>query len=112
MTKIQVRRGLFETNSSSVHSLTMCTETEYEQWKNGEMVYDYPNEELIPITDEDYVKWTKLTDEEKENKWVTNDYLTFDQFFDFCIIEFETFVQTYETPKGEKIVAFGYHGHD
>lgn len=26
----QVRRGVFETNSSSTHSITICTEDEYE----------------------------------------------------------------------------------
>ena len=36
MSKIQVRKGLFETNSSSVHSLVLCSESEYEKWKNGE----------------------------------------------------------------------------
>lgn len=29
--KKQIRRGVFETNSSSVHSLTMCSSDEYEK---------------------------------------------------------------------------------
>lgn len=28
-----LRRGVFETNSSSTHSITMCLESEYEKWK-------------------------------------------------------------------------------
>lgn len=44
--KRQIRRGVFETNSSSTHSLTMCSEEEFEQWKNGEqMSHDYSVEE-------------------------------------------------------------------
>ena len=33
--KISVRKGVFETNSSSTHSLTMCSEDEFDQWKDG-----------------------------------------------------------------------------
>ena len=48
----QIRRGVFETNSSSVHSLTMCTGSDYDKWKNGELVWSRWDDELIPITDE------------------------------------------------------------
>ena len=37
--KRQIRRGVFETNSSSVHSLTMCSGEEYKKWENGEILY-------------------------------------------------------------------------
>lgn len=50
--KKQIRRGVFETNSSSVHSLTMCTSSDYDKWKNGELVWSRWDDELIPITDE------------------------------------------------------------
>ena len=36
----QIRRGTFETNSSSVHSLTLCSESDYERWSNGELFYE------------------------------------------------------------------------
>ena len=42
-----IRMGTFETNSSSTHSLTMCTEDEYERWKKGELLYHKWNEELV-----------------------------------------------------------------
>lgn len=32
---IQIRYGVFETNSSSTHSLTICEKDEYEDWKEG-----------------------------------------------------------------------------
>ena len=38
--KRQIRRGVYETNSSSTHSLTMCSEEEFEQWENGELLFD------------------------------------------------------------------------
>ena len=33
--KRQIRKGVFETNSSSVHALAMCTEIEFDRWENG-----------------------------------------------------------------------------
>lgn len=42
---IQVRTGLFETNSSSVHSLILCDANDYDDWINGDKLlnvyYDY-----------------------------------------------------------------------
>ena len=37
---IQIRQNIFETNSSSVHSITLCTEDEFQKWKNGEILFD------------------------------------------------------------------------
>ena len=36
----QIRRGLFETNSSSIHSMVLCTEDEYNRWLAGELAFD------------------------------------------------------------------------
>ena len=38
-----VRRGLFETNSSSVHSITMCSDDEWTKWVNDEVYFDTVN---------------------------------------------------------------------
>ena len=35
--KRQIRRGVFETNSSSTHSLTMCSRDTYSKWERGEV---------------------------------------------------------------------------
>ena len=35
--KKQIRRGVFETNSSSVHSLTMCMESDYDRWQEDNL---------------------------------------------------------------------------
>lgn len=35
--KIQVRQGVFETNSSSVHSLSIINKSIYNRWKDGEI---------------------------------------------------------------------------
>ncbi len=33
----QTRYGVFETNSSSTHSITMCMKDDYDKWANGEV---------------------------------------------------------------------------
>ena len=64
--KRQVRQGVFETNSSSTHSLTICTENEYDKWKKGELLFDYWDDKFVNPAD------TSLTDDEKES--VKEDY--------------------------------------
>ena len=46
---LQIRRGVFETNSSSVHSLTLCSGSEYERWSNGELFYEPYSEKFITL---------------------------------------------------------------
>lgn len=107
--KIQIRRGLFETNSSSVHSLTMVSESDYDKWKNGELVYDRTWDKLIPVTDEKYLEWKK-ENEEEDPDWF--DYLTYEEFFDYDTIEYETFEDNFTTENGDVVKAFGYYGHN
>ncbi|MGL4210002.1 MAG: hypothetical protein ACRCRT_00505 [Cetobacterium somerae] len=37
--KTQIRRQVFESNSSSTHSLTMCLEQDYDKWEAGELFF-------------------------------------------------------------------------
>lgn len=107
---IQVRRNVFETNSSSTHSITICTEDEYEMWKRGEVYWSRYSEKFV----------SKEEVEEGFNKTKGryddfNDYLyeeglyTFDRYDD---IEMETYEEHYQTKSGDKIIAFGYYGYD
>lgn len=48
-----IRRGIFETNSSSTHAMTICTEEEYDKWKKGERYYYY--EQLITPEENDRI---------------------------------------------------------
>ena len=124
-----VRRGTFETNSSSTHSITMCMESDYEKWKNGEMYWHRWNDELVskeevekemaklreefiadnPDFDENNEEW-----KEELDQYINEDkmYYTYEEFNDYDYIEYETFVDTFETPQGEKVVSFGYYGSD
>lgn len=95
--KIQIRKGVFETNSSSVHTLTMCMDDDYQKWKNGEYVFARWNEKLIPISEAN-----KDEDEER--------YMTYNDYSDYY--DYETYHETFETPNGDIVHAFGYYGHD
>ena len=35
-----VRQNVFESNSSSTHSLAICTKETFEKWRNGELLFD------------------------------------------------------------------------
>ena len=98
----QIRRNVFETNSSSTHSITMCMESDYDKWMAGELIWSRWCDKLVEITPE--VK-RSIDDGDGE-------YLTYDQFNDYEYLEFETFVDSYTTPNGEKVISFGYYGYD
>lgn len=100
--KRQIRRGVFETNSSSVHSITMCMKSDYDRWVADEIAFDYWNDELIEITPE-------IRNEMKSG---SSRYLTHEQFNDWEYVEFETFKNTFKTANNDEVVAFGYYGHD
>ena len=59
--KRQIRRGVFETNSSSTHSLTMCSEEEFEAWKRGEVLFK-------KWGSENFVSANKLSDYDKKKR--------------------------------------------
>lgn len=128
---IQIRQGVFETNSSSTHSITMVSGDMFDKWKNGEV---YLNE-----------CWSRVDKELDEKTWLTSDeamtfarlYLvkwqenvnkinelhgeeldeflqdecgiyTYDGFFNQY--DYETYGDDYFTEGGEHVVAFGRYG--
>jgi len=114
-----IRKGVFETNSSSTHSITMCSKEDYDKWERGEMFY----------SDGGLVSKEEAIEELKNNKWfnknnpefnfideeavnealVDNDYQTEKQYFND---DLEGFEDTYTTKSGEVIIAFGKYGYD
>lgn len=118
-----IRIGTFETNSSSTHSITMCMESDFLKWKNGEMYWNRWNDELVPkeTVEEEFLKENTGVNKEdpdfkdKLEEYLNDDdktYYTYEEFNDYDYIEYETFESTYETPQGEKVVSFGYYGSD
>lgn len=125
--KKQVRRGVFETNSSSVHSLTMCSKSEYDEFEKGNMYIErwgsriYSKEELIEKfkemrdwrTKELKYSGVDWDNEEEFNRVLEEtDFVTGDKYWDIVSEEYETFEESYTGKNGESVVAFGYYGHD
>lgn len=116
---IQIRRGVFETNSSSTHSITMCTNDTYERWKNGELffaVYDgcfLTREEVIAeLRDNKYYKGPDPDTLKPEDvKGATDgEIITYEQW---CERDYmEGYEKRFTTPGGETVVAFGEYGYD
>lgn len=117
---IKIRKSIFETNSSSTHSICICPIEDYEKFKNGELFYKNYDDELVtkqkvidyltPLVDLDEVDFNTLDtegfkdllEELGEREYTTFEGLGFD--------EYETFENEYTTKKGDKIVAFGFYG--
>lgn len=122
--KRQIRRGVFETNSSSVHSITMCSKSEFDRWKNGELLFWQEEAKFATrneiIEEMKTMKWWNGSmryantdwnnDEEVDEIFSDERIKTYEKFFEDNW--YETYCKEYETKGGEKIIAFGYYGHD
>lgn len=134
----QVRHGVFETNSSSTHSLTMCSGDEFRRWQNGELLFDRWGEEFVEAStvktshDMDEVKekykevygkfWKNFEDlseeeiaefcEEYFEDEGDDQYMMYEQYFDYYERYYDTFEESCTTKNGDKVVCFGYYGFD
>lgn len=93
-----IRYGTFETNSSSTHSLIICTDEEYQKWVNGEMVLDRYADAIVPMPSDQ---------ELEEDDW---EYVKYSDYYDK--IDMETYEKEYTTKHGDKIHVFGWYGYD
>ena len=135
---IKIRQGVFETNSSSTHSLTMMMKEDYLRWKDGNYMYTerigycFPiNPELAPTENEVYtpeeVCAFLMNDKYFREALGALDALggptpeTLEQYdpqdygFDTINDEsarLESYYDEFTTPNGETIVAFGQYGYD
>jgi hypothetical protein len=128
--KRQIRNNVFETNSSSVHSMTICMKEDFDKWCKGETLRsDYgdfiPAEEARLKNAEKLKKYSDATDEQI-NQYLAGDLNLYDILGPWDEIAYyhdpdaedranETlkyFEETFTTPKGDTVVAFGYYGTD
>lgn len=73
---IQIRKGLFETNSSSVHAVTLLTKEEYDRWNTEEDMYLMFREGKV-FTKEEAIEYLK---EKHPSITIEND----DDWYDLC----------------------------
>ena len=121
---IQARCGVFETNSSSTHSLTMMMKSDYERWENENLYlfngYSYGWDFNAPTknclyTREEAIKFVKNSRYYDPVDEISDEYL---KEYDFISWDdegneyLESFYEEFTTPSGETIVAFGEYGND
>lgn len=117
-----IRIGVFETNSSSTHSITFCTEQQFADFKAGK--YVLWNERLLTLDElRDMINKNKYVDEERkanldsmnaaELLHVFGEGRTYKEWSYGDLDGFsEPWEASWTTPGGEKIVAFGEAGRD
>lgn len=129
---LQMRKNVFETNSSSTHSITMCTEDEYNAWANGDVLLNdgwWGKDNMSEFKDKKFVTREEAEDIIKHNKYhePTDELsdLSDEEFYEYCYdMDYELysmdryfekeyldwFNEKYTTPSGETVVAFGLYG--
>ena len=134
----QIRHGVFETNSSSTHSLCICTEDEFTDFKGNKAVWNKNNNKITPIykIPHGYAQRAKDFYQKTRTLFMIDwDNLSEEAQFEFIISQFDqtyagdwlfegktfykdwgTDLQRFEkhftTPSGDKMVAFGEFGYD
>ena len=125
---IKIRRNVFETNSSSTHSLIICSEKEFNDFKKGDICVDdfghfitkaeYLQQllEYINKHQKEGDSISELTPEliEKYERafCMIEGVYSYDTYFSIKEEHLETYAEDYTTEKGEKIVVFGAYGFD
>lgn len=86
----QIRNNVFETNSSSTHSFTLCTEEDYQKFVEGKLFISYHG---------------KLSKDK--------DGMTFEEYESSkADCAEEEFDETLTTKNGDVVHAFGYFGQE
>jgi len=115
-----IRIGVFETNSSSTHSITMCSKDEYKKWSNGEILLNnsYKNKSNKFISKEDAINIIKNSyknvdiNDEDNLKELLRDEGIYQSPDEYLGNDLETFYEEYTTVNGEVVVAIGKYGYD
>lgn len=116
--KKQIRAGVFETNSSSTHTLSIMPRKDYERWKSEGLYLSgskiYTKEEVINELrkhDEKFgYKPQDYSDEDTFDDARMYDYKMYDEWRDDGYLEI--YVKDYTTESGDEIVVFGKYGYD
>ena len=122
--KRQIRCSVFETNSSSTHSITMMMKSDYIRWGKENLYlytgsgyswdFDKPVHNALYTRDE-AIKFVKNSRYYKDEYEVDDEYIREMDFIssdDEGSYYLETFYDEFTTPSGETVVAFGEYGYD
>ena len=93
----QIRIGEFETNSSSTHSLNICTIDEWNDWISGKLLFNPYKKKFI---------------DSGSNNPGKGDYYTYDEYWDDLNEYLEGYDEHYTSKSGDEIVIFGAYGYN
>lgn len=119
-----IRLGVFETNSSSTHTMVIMSEEEYDKWKKGELlkyrwedkfITKEENDEIIKRLVEDYAKEYNIPVEDVDVDDLKYEYdddiaYTFEEYDDR--MDLESDIEEYTTKNGEKLIIKCWYGYD
>lgn len=116
----QIRHEVFETNSSSTHTMTIMSQSEYEEFKNKLESEDYYIDTEYDLYTKEQVEkeYEKSKKEYEKNNWKIP---TFDDWREgeyFTDEEFEKYLEDYKNFFEEKeigeenVVVMGYYGYN
>ena len=113
---INTRKSIFETNSSSTHSLVMAIVSQFDAWEKGNIYYcnscwGLPDKSKFNsgnfYSKEEVDAYYKEIGKERDSYT----FCTYDEFCDTDELEIEEY--SYTTPSGERVKAvakYGYNG--
>ena len=120
----KVRKSVFETNSSSVHTLTICTDEQYGLYTNGELLHSkygwilrgtkykgrefFTREEAVEIEKAYFTKHGREYDDESIEESLRDDFESYNDEDEYL----EYYEEHFVTPSGDKMVVFGKYGYD
>ena len=116
----KIRNCTFETNSSAMHSIVICSKSLYDSWikNDGTVYYNDCTDRLDHIdTIKEFYKIYLKNKELTENDLSLDDYLaerfylSYEEYLS-KIEMMEYYDESYKTDNGDEIVAFGYFGYD
>lgn len=123
--KRQIRRGVFETNSSSTHSITMMMKSDYDRWSREKLYffdgYTYGWEDFTAPKRKEFYTKDEAIEFLKKNKYYKDESVINDDMLreaDFILADdegsyyLESYYEEFTTPSGETIVAFGEYGYE
>ena len=118
MYMIQIRHGMFETNSSSTHTMVICPIQDYYDFADGKLLLWRGEEMLVRpedmrkiLAEDGYSeKFIDIMEKELEDKGYNDCFETFQGYIDDEWLEY--FEDEFVTPSGDKMIAFGKYGRD
>ena len=111
--KVQIRRGVFETNSSSTHALSIYTKEQWENFKKGNSYCEWNLGDIRIKEDlwDEYVEYSKKLHPNEEitesgfERWLADELMTYD---DIC----ERYDLLYKEVPGSDYIAVSIEGYD